>query len=1184
MTDVRPARKLTADEVTFSLSPDQFGYQSTAELSPLDAIVGQSRALRALDLGLGIAHPNYHIYVAGMTGTGRMEMLRAALAERIDERPIPSDWMYVNNFDEPDRPLAIDLPPGQGARFKREMEDLIDTLFDALPKAFQEEDFSREKDHLRKEYQQQSEDLLEELTQPAREIGIAVQMLPDGQLLFIPLKDGRPMTPEEMQTLNQDEVQDIERRQQQVMEIAEKVMLRRHEMERQLTLDVRRVEQAFAMRLIKPLIARIADGYESAKLRHWLDRMAKDLVDHLGRFRQREGRGRVPTEPGEAHAEERFIDYQVNVIVDNSKLKHAPIILEDAPTYQNLFGIIERVVDRFGRVATNYTRIKAGSLLKANGGYLVFNLMDALTEPFVWKELKRRLKSGLLEIEIYDPFSMFTVSALKPEVIPLKTRLVALGDPLVYHLLYLYDEDFREIFRVKADFDTEMQRNNDAGQIYGRFVRRLSETEGLLPFQADGVAELIRAGVRLADERSKISTEFSRVADLVRESEFWARRDGVQQVTAAHVRQAQDEHVFRSDLVASKIREWIADGTLLIDLQGEVVGQVNGLAVANLGDYAFGRPSRITASVGVGATGIVNIERESRLSGKTYDKGLLILEGVLRNTYARDTPLSLTAGLTMEQSYGGIDGDSASVAELLSLLSALAEIPLRQDIAVTGSINQWGQVQAIGGVNEKIEGFFDVCHAAGLTTTQGVCIPEANVKNLVLRPDVVEAIEAGQFHVWAVGRLDQAIELLSGLPAGDTQLEGSFHQRVAKRLSGMSDALKGQTPPSVERVTAAESPPALPPDPRPPAPAKGRLQQPSLCGTNRPQGVERANVDCAVRDRGRGREGFLHFVLFEDLELASCLDHADDAVAGAQKDLAVGVHRRSAVTLPMRAVEVDLLARVGLQAQQVAVFAAQIDQPVVNQRRGHVRRVVLADPHVQRFDSGDVALSVGTNREDRAVFGGGNDDHPRYGGRRSHEPQRGMIALDRVVVRVQATQPPDLAAVVQIVGNGEVGPVRDQELAFPVRIDDGRGVGMFVLGVGLGDAILLPDALAGPLIQRDNQRFVRAGFPIAVNELQVKSISVQNGRRGHPKSDIEPAVPVLQVHFPDFFAVDRIAADRPVGHHRPDVFAVGRRGRGGGIPFVDANDFIPPAHGLLPEPFSVGADAEQIEILAIDSG
>lgn len=825
MTDRTERRKLSVDDVTLNIDPKSFGFRSTAELDPLSEIVGQPRALRALDLGTGIRHPNYHIYISGLVGTGRAELITHALRQRISNGSIPSDWVYLNNFNEPDCPLAISFPAGQGVELRQEMETLIERLQESLPKAFKEEDFGKEKEKLRQVYRKKGEEVFDKLEKLASQHGMTVQQLPDGQIIFIPLKDNRPMTQQEIEQLTPEEMQAIESHQDELVDMAGKVIQEQREIQRQLSTDVREVARRFATQLIEPLVSELQEKFDNPKLSEWFDRFKVHVIDNLNRFRDIADMppqvASMMISEGGADPEQRFLEYRVNVVVDNSQLEEPPIIVEDAPNYRNLFGTIERVVDHAGRVITNFTRIKSGSLLKANGGYLVVNLMDAIIEPFVWKELKRTLKSQSLGIQVQDPFSMFTVSALQPEPIPINIRLVAMGEPLIYHLLYLHDEDFREIFRVKADFDSEMERDAETGLIYGRLVRQLSEKEDLLPFDAPAIAELVCIGARLACDQKKVTSVFSHIADVAREASFWAGKDKLDVVQAEYVRQAVQERVFRSDLIAEKIRGLIADGTLLIQLEGTVVSQINGLAVADLGDYAFGRPSRLTASVGVGTAGIINIERESRMSGSTFDKGMLILEGVLRNFYAGEQPLTLSASIAMEQSYGGVDGDSASVAELLCLLSALADVPLRQDLAVTGSINQWGEVQAIGGVNEKIEGFYDVCHERGLTGTQGVCIPESNVQNLVLRSDIVEAIQQEQFHVWAVSTVDQAIELFTNMPAGDITDKKSFHGRVIRRLSEITELLEQQRLTDTARLLWTPGTPLdLPPDPRPPMPGQ----------------------------------------------------------------------------------------------------------------------------------------------------------------------------------------------------------------------------------------------------------------------------------------------------------------------------------------------------------------------------
>lgn len=813
-------RELTKDELSPTIDPAVFGFATTDELTPLDQLVGQPRALRAFELGLGLKQPGYHIFLSGVPGTGKMEMVRRTLTERAKQEPSPNDWVYVNNFDEPDRPLAITLKAGDGTTFKRDMANLVGRLIDELPKAFQREDFGQEKERLRQQYKKQGEEIFDELAAMGKARNTTVQMLPDGQVVFIPLKDGQPINQEDLPKLPPELIQEIERNQQELLEAAEKIADRQAEVGRQLNSEVRQVERLFATKVIEPLLKEVTDRYQSDKVNTWLERLKHHFLKNLDRFRRRVDK-MLDASTGEVFQidlQERFFEYQVNLLVDNSELKQAPVIIEPSPSYKNLFGTIDRVVDRFGRVVANFTRVKAGSLVRANGGYLVFNIEDALTEPFVWKELKRTIKSGSAEIEAFDPFAIFTVSSLRPEPISLNVKLVALGNPLLYYLLSLYDDDFREIFKIKADFDTQMPRDQQAGQMYGRFIRKLSDSEALPPFDAPAVAELIRASTRLAGDQTKLTAKFQRVADLVRESAYWAKQANATVVSAAHVRQSLQEQVYRSDLVAARIRELIADGTLIVELKSPTVGCINGLAVANLGDYSFGWPTRITATVGVGSAGVINIERESRLSGRTFDKAMLILVGYLRTTYASKRALALSASLAMEQSYGGIDGDSATLAELLALLSAVARIPLRQDIALTGSLNQRGEVQAIGAVNEKIEGFFDVCRQWDLTGSQGVCIPAANVKHLVLRDDVAAAVAEKQFHIWAVSHVDEAIELFTGLPAGNLEQADSFHQLVDQRLRKLALSGKRRRNGSQRTVIAAEAGKPGPNDPRPPLP------------------------------------------------------------------------------------------------------------------------------------------------------------------------------------------------------------------------------------------------------------------------------------------------------------------------------------------------------------------------------
>ncbi|HVO93639.1 MAG TPA: Lon protease family protein, partial [Terriglobales bacterium] len=485
-----------------------------------------------------------------------------------------------------------------------------------------------------------------------------------------------------------------------------------------------------------------------------------------------------------------YLEYEVNIVVDNAQTNGAPIIVESAPTYLNLFGTIERVVDRFGRVVTNFTRIKSGSFLRAHGGYLIFSLEDAITEPAVWKVLKRTLRSGRIEMETYEPFALFSASGLKPEPVKVNTKIIVVGSAFLYHLLYTWDEDFHEMFKIRADFNPVMRRDEEHQLAYAQWVGNLCSDEGLPHFDPSGVERLIEFGARQAGDRDKVLASYAAIADLVREAAFWARKEDRQLVSARHVEKALESRIFRSNRIEEEIRELIANGTILVDIAGKKIGQVNGLSVMEIGGYAFGRPSRVTASVGMGQAGIINIERESHLSGSIHDKGVLILAGYLRNRFGQNHPLALSASLCFEQSYSGVEGDSASSTELYALLSRLTNVPLRQDIAVTGSVNQWGEVQAIGGVNEKIEGFYDVCRVVGLSGNQGVIIPEANVRHLVLRRDIIEAVERGQFHIYPVRTIDEGLEILTGVPsAGESGVE-SINQVAERRLKELAVGLK----------------------------------------------------------------------------------------------------------------------------------------------------------------------------------------------------------------------------------------------------------------------------------------------------------------------------------------------------------------------------------------------------------
>ena len=784
-------KELSAEELRFSVSLDG-GFKSTAELAQVEDFVGQERAVAALELGLGVAGGGFNIFVSGLAGAEKLEGLRRWVAERASRSPTPGDWVYVHNFKYPDAPHALYLKAGKGVRLRDLMRDLVKALREELPKAFRQEAFDKEKTLLREKYNKRAQELNAQFDKAAREKGFLLQIGPRGNVMFIPLINGKPLqSPEEFSQLQEAKRQEIEKRQEELVEEMEEVAARQREVMRELEADIRLVERRFCEQLLTPLIGAIEREMENEKVSSYLPEVREHILENLDNFK--ESPAMAPGFPFILHGREHrdtFLEYDVNVVVDNSVIEGAPVIIESSPTYLNLFGSIERVVDRFGRVVTNFTRIKSGSLLRAHGGYLIFSLEDAVTEPAVWKVLRRTLRSRRIEMETYEPFALFSASGLRPEPVEINTKVIVVGSPFLYHLLYTWDEEFREIFKVRADFREVMEMEENHRAAYAQWVTKLCKEEGLPPFDREAVERLLEFGARQAGDREKISASHAEVCDLVREADYWARKEDAQLVLGRHVQQALENRIFRSNRIEGEIRELIANGTILIDIAGRKVGQVNGLSVLDIGGYTFGRPTRVTASVAMGQAGIINIERESRLSGSIHDKGVLILSGYLRNRYGQDKPLAISASLCFEQSYSGVEGDSASSAELYALLSRISDIPLRQDIAVTGAVNQWGEIQAIGGINEKIEGFFDVCRVMGLTGRQGVMIPAANLRNLILRSDVVEAVAQKKFHIYPVRTVDEGLEILTGMRAGEVGEEGTANQAVSGRLREFAVRLK----------------------------------------------------------------------------------------------------------------------------------------------------------------------------------------------------------------------------------------------------------------------------------------------------------------------------------------------------------------------------------------------------------
>ncbi|MBC7098673.1 AAA family ATPase [Candidatus Bipolaricaulota bacterium] len=793
------ARALKPDELRRHCDPGRFRFSTTDELEPLEGIIGQERALEALRVGLKIKDPRnrYNVFVTGGAGLGKTSAVAHFLRELSRQQPTPPDVCYVHNFQVPHRPRYLMLPAGKGRELKEDMDRCIDFLRRELPKVLESEEFKAQAKEERERFVARREELFQELEERARGLGFAIQRTPVG-INTVPLKpDGTPYSQEEYEALPEEEREAILRRQEELQEAIREAFQKLGELEERWQEARRHLTKKAVQFLIEPRFAQLKRKYAGIeRVQRFLEEAQADIVQNVEDLQAAGKKPALPIPvPGGADPYQR---YRVNVIVDNSGLEGAPVVVEENATYTNLFGTVERRV-QFGVVTTDFTQIRAGSLHRANGGYLVLSASNLLRFSISWEGLKIALKTG--EIRIEDPAQMLGLAStegLRPEPIPLDVKVVIIGSPYLYYLLHYYDEDFPKLFTVRSDFDTEMDWTEEAEEAIARFIRaRRVEDPQILPFSPSGVAKVVEYAGELAGSQRKLSTRFASLAALVREASFWAREEGAQSVEARHVRTAIEKGRSRHALLAEKVRERIARGKLIVDMSGAKVGQVNGLAVIDLGDFAFGKPSRITANVFAGKDGVVDIEREAKLSGKLHTKGVMILKGYLGEKFAAQGPLSLSASIAFEQSYSLVEGDSASAAELFALLSSLSGVPLKQGIAVTGSVDQKGRLQPVGGVNEKIEGHFLVCKELGLTGEQGVIIPEGNVDDLMLPEEVLEAVREGRFHIWAVGTVEEGIQILSGMPAGTPDEEGNYPEGtlfhlVQRRLEELREHLKAE--------------------------------------------------------------------------------------------------------------------------------------------------------------------------------------------------------------------------------------------------------------------------------------------------------------------------------------------------------------------------------------------------------
>ncbi len=794
--------ELKPEKLRWSCDPKAVGCNVSKEMKPLQAIIGQDRAIKALKFGMEIKEAGFNMYVAGFPGTGRSTAVKQFLEMMAKDRTTPQDWCYVENFQDSYRPKALSFKPGKAAEFREDLRELVKNVERHLPRAFESEEYANRGEETVKTFRQRGEDLFARFTQDAQRQDFVVQSTPFG-LLTVPARNGKPMTDEEFMGLPELERERITQTRDSLQNELKSVMRQAAGLEKKAYEEIQKMDREIARYTINPFFEDLKEKYqESKEVIGYLEEVQEDMLKNLSQFR--------PQIPMQAQAQVQPLSpfpmqdikeqilkrYEVNVLVDNSKLKGAPVLNELNPTFNNLFGRIEKEA-RFGGLVTDFTMIREGSMHRANGGFIVLNAEDVLRNLFSWDSLKACLGNHEVSIEeAGERLGYITTKSLRPEPIPLDVKVILIGPTWLYHMMHAYDEHFRGLFKVKADFDTVMDRTEKNIRDFSSFVCTVCGEEQLCHLDSSGLAKLIEYGARVAGDQEKITTRFNDLSDIIREASYYSTKEKSEYVNSEHVKKAIEEKFYRSNLIQKRTEELIAQGILMIDVAGKGVGMVNGLSVMDLGDVMIGRPNRITVSIGLGREGLIDIERESKLGGPIHTKGVLILSGYLTEKYAQDKPLSLSARIVFEQSYSGIEGDSASSTELYAILSSLSNLPIKQGIAVTGSVNQKGEVQAIGGVNEKIEGFFEVCKIKGFDGSQGVIIPASNVRHLMLKEEVVESVRAGRFHIWPVKCIDEGIEILTDTRAGQRNGDGTFEEGtvndlVDRQLRKFSEGLKG---------------------------------------------------------------------------------------------------------------------------------------------------------------------------------------------------------------------------------------------------------------------------------------------------------------------------------------------------------------------------------------------------------
>jgi len=794
-------KKLKQNELYLRCKPSVLPFKTTDDITSLKETIGQKRALSALEFGLGIDSHGFNIYILGESGTGKLTTIKTILQEKSKDEPIPPDWCYIYNFKNQDIPRAFSLPPGIGEKFQKDMEELITVLRQEIPKMFESKEYEKQRTTILEDFQKKQKEYFTDLEKDAKSKDFTLRKTVSGLVLVPVKKTGETLSEEEYEDLEptvKEKVEAIGRGLQEKLDDAIRIV---REEEKKIKDVMKDMETQATLSSIGHSIDDIKNKYkDSEDVSNYLEEVKEDILEHLDDFKPQEEQAPALPFMKPAKSEPSFVRYQVNVFVNNKEVKGAPVVIENNPTYYNLFGRVEHKL-QYGVATTDFTMTKAGSLQQANGGYLVIDALELLKNIFSYDALKRTIKEKEIKIDdVWEQYRLMSTVTLKPQPIPFNVKIILVGNPRLYYMLYNLDEEYRELFKIKADYENRMDRTDESTLKYANFVRTKCEERNLLPFDRNAVARVIEHGARLAEHQKKLSAKFSEIADLLKEADHWSRDRKSKVVTAADVDKALDEKRYRVNKVEMKILEATREGTLLIDTEGFVVGQINGLSVLDLGDYRFGTPSRITARTYAGRAGIVNIEREIKMSGKIHEKAILTLTHYLGGKYATRQTLSLTASLTFEQLYGGVEGDSATCAEVYALLSSISGVPINQSFALTGSMNQHGEVQPIGGVNEKIEGFFDLCKHDGLDGKHGVIIPRRNLAHLMLRRDVVDAVVNGKFNIYSIDNIEDGIEILTGKKPGKQKADGTYQKDtfnflVAQKLKDLSDALKSEKEP-----------------------------------------------------------------------------------------------------------------------------------------------------------------------------------------------------------------------------------------------------------------------------------------------------------------------------------------------------------------------------------------------------